>query len=239
MERTRIRAPYSGRILAKNVDIGEVVPANTSLARIYATDRVEIRLPIKNSELGFIELPEQYVSGETDGRSRTTAKIANRLLGEDIQYWPATLVSTAGAIDEQSQQLYVTARIEHPYARDGSGRRPLKIGQYVSAEINGKTLHGALVIPNSSVYQGSYVYLFRDGLLQRREIEIAWQNGDEALIGKGLAAGDQLVLTPLGQVSSGTRVKLLRGDDGKALTGSGTGRPDAPGEQHPDGKKSG
>ncbi|HXK57017.1 MAG TPA: HlyD family efflux transporter periplasmic adaptor subunit [Gammaproteobacteria bacterium] len=80
VERTRIRAPYSGRILAKNVDIGEVVPANTSLARIYATDRVEIRLPIKNSELGFIELPEQYVSGETDGRSRTTAKIANRLL---------------------------------------------------------------------------------------------------------------------------------------------------------------
>ncbi|HXK57018.1 MAG TPA: hypothetical protein PLZ16_10265 [Gammaproteobacteria bacterium] len=95
------------------------------------------------------------------------------------------------------------------------------------------------MIPNSSVYQGSYVYLFRDGLLQRREIEIAWQNGDEALIGKGLAAGDQLVLTPLGQVSSGTRVKLLRGDDGKALTGSGTGRPDAPGEQHPDGHKSG
>jgi len=236
VERTRIRAPYSGRVLSKNVDIGEVISSNTSLARIYSTDLVEIRLPVKNSELGFLELPEQYASGERGESRLPSVTIVNRL-GEASQYWPATLVSTAGAIDEQSQQLHVTARIEHPYARDGSDRRPLKIGQYVSAEIAGKTLPDALVIPNASVYQGSYVYLFEEGVLQRREIEIAWQNSDQALIRKGLTAGDHLVLTPLGQVSSGTQVKLLNDGREKSLIGSDGNRPDAPGEQSKNGKK--
>lgn len=238
VERTRVRAPYSGRILSKNVDIGEVITPNTALAMIYAVDSVEIRLPIKNSELGFINLPEQYLSGESDTSGLPSVKIGNRL-GEDIQYWPATLVSTAGAIDEQSQQLHVTARIEHPYERDDGNRRPLKIGQYVSAEIEGKTIRSALVIPNASVYQGSYVYLYRDGVLQRREIEIAWQNNTEALVRNGLTAGDRLVLTPLGQVSSGTRVKLLEEGGEKALSGSGAGHPDAPGRQADDGRKAG
>ena len=45
-------------------------------------------------------------------------------------------------------------------------------------------------------------------MLQRRAVEIAWQNGEESLISQGLAAGDELVTTPLGQVISGTRVRI-------------------------------
>ena len=238
VERTQIRAPYSGRVLTKNVEIGEVVAANSSLAQIYATETVEIRLPVKNSELAFLELPEQYISGTTEGRKLPSVRIGNRL-GRELQHWHATLVRTAGAIDEQSQQLYVTAQIERPYEQDGSNRRPLKIGQYVSAEIAGKTINDALVIPNAAVYQGSYVYLYRDGVLERREIEIAWQNSSEALIEQGLAAGDQLVVTPLGQVSSGTRVKLLDADQGKALTGSAAHQRGTPGRQDRNREKAG
>ena len=53
-----IKAPYTGRILTKNVDIGQVVSSNTQLAEIYATDYVEIRLPIKNNDLPYMIFPE-------------------------------------------------------------------------------------------------------------------------------------------------------------------------------------
>ena len=208
VERTRVKAPYAGRILSRSVDRGVVVSANQSLARIYATDRVEIRLPLKNSELPFVELPESYRNGGREPDRLPVVTITNRL-GNRPEQWPATLVRTAGAIDEQSQQLYVTAQVEHPYADSGDGRRPLKIGQFVTAEIEGRTLPQAIVIPNAAIYQGSYVYLFVNGVLQRREIEVAWQNSREAVIGSGLKAGDELVLTPLGQVSSGTPVRRL------------------------------
>ena len=210
VERTRIRAPYAGRILSRSVDQGVVVSANQSLARIYATDRVEIRLPLKNSELPFVELPEAYRDG--GGQKSLPRVTITNSLGDRPEQWPAILVRTAGAIDEQSQQLYVTAQIDHPYAESDSGLRPLKIGQFVTAEIEGRTVPDAIVIPNAAIYQGSYVYLFKDGVLQRREIEVAWQNSREALVADGLEAGEELVLTPLGQVSSGTRVSRL-GDE--------------------------
>ena len=208
VERTRIRAPYSGRILSKSSDIGDVISANTVLAKIYATDLVEVRLPIKNSELPFIDLPEPTKSGSGSSTTQPSATIINRL-GAAAQQWQAFLVQAAGAIDEQSQQLLVTAQIDHPYAIDDSRRRPLKIGQYVTAEIEGKTIADAMVIPNAAIYQGSYVYLFKDGVLERRDIKIAWQNSREALIKHGISPGEQLVLTPLGRVSSGTPVKRI------------------------------
>jgi len=138
-------------------------------------------------------------------------------LGTDSQYWDATVVRTAGAIDEMSQQLYVTAQINQE-SESGESRRPLKIGQFVNARIEGRTIDKAMVIPNSTIYQGSYLYLVKDSLLQRKEIEIAWQNRDEALISSGIKAGDQLVLTPLGQVSSGTRVKMVNSEKQRTAT---------------------
>jgi RND family efflux transporter MFP subunit len=223
VERTQIRAPYSGRVLSKSADIGDVVSANTSLGKIYATDLVEVRLPIKNSELPFINIPEHFAGNGEGEKQPPKARIINSL-GETPQSWSAVLVRTAGAIDEQSQQLYMTAQINAPYSQHNKERRPLKIGQYVTAEIEGKTVRGAIVIPNAAIYQGSYVYLFKNGVLERRDIEIAWQGSKEALIKQGIAAGDQLVLTPLGRVSSGTTVKKLATEKkAKAKPGPGAG----------------
>ncbi|MDH3353718.1 MAG: efflux RND transporter periplasmic adaptor subunit [Chromatiales bacterium] len=203
VERTQIKAPYRGRVLVKSVDIGGVVSSATKLAEIYAVDRLEIALPLKNSELPFIELPESNLSTK-----RPKATIINSL-GADSQRWSATVVRTAGAIDEKTQQLYITAQIDDPFGDTNADRRPLKIGQFVTAQIEGRTVEQAMIIPNSAIYQGSYIYLLKDGLLQRTEIKVAWQNAHEALISEGVQGGDELVITPLGQVSSGTRVKIV------------------------------
>jgi hypothetical protein len=78
----------------------------------------------------------------------------------------------------------------------------------VTAELTGKTLADVLVIPNSAIYQGTYVYIVENGLLQRRNIEIAWQNDSDAIISAGIEDGDMLVTTALGQVTSGLRVSI-------------------------------
>ncbi len=228
VERTRVKAPYAGRILSRNVDRGVVVSTNQALAKIYATDRVEVRLPLKNSELAYIDLPEQFRNEHDQPQVQAPVRIINNL-GNSTETWQAKLVRTAGAIDEQSQQLYVTAQIDDPYSVTQADLRPLKIGQFVTAEIQGRNLPNAITIPNAAIYQGSYVYLFKAGLLQRTAIEIAWQNSDEALIGSGLKAGDRLVITPLGQVSSGTPVKLL----GEEKIARGKQAKDRPTEREP------
>jgi len=232
LERTDIIAPFAGRVLRKLVDIGQVVSPNTQLAEIYATDVVEIRLPLRNRDLGFIVLPERLRFSDSGSISETDVIIRSELIGSEA--WNATLVRTEGAIDESARQLHVIAQIDDPFGIKSEGRSPLKIGQYVTAEIPGIALSNVLVIPNNTIYQGSYVYIVEDGLLQRKDIVIDWQNDTDALIGEGLAHGDQLVTTPLGQVTSGIRV-AVEGErpmnagrppgDGEARAGARQGRP--------------
>jgi RND family efflux transporter MFP subunit len=205
LERTQVIAPYAGRILKKQVDLGQVVSSNSQLATIFAIDYVEIRLPIKNKDLALINLPEEYRDIGEQG-SKNDVVLTSDLMGE--QSWKGKIIRTESAIDEQSQQLYVVAQINRPYDAKTSLGSPIKIGQYVTAKIEGKTLSNSLVIPSSAIYQGSYVYTVENGLLIRKEIILGWNNGKQAIIESGLVVGSELVLTSLGQVSSGTPVAI-------------------------------
>lgn len=201
LERTALRAPYDGRVLRKLVDVGQVAQNGTQLAEVYATDYVEVRLPLRNSDLSFIDLPEI-------GRSaKPPVTIRSDLGGEG--FWRGAIVRTEGAIDENSSQLHVVAQIDDPFGLRGQPLdRPLKIGQYVTAEIIGSVQQDSIVVPSDAIYQNSYAYVVEDGALQRLEVAVAWQNEVDALIGSGLQAGDALVVTPLGQVYSGTPVRV-------------------------------
>jgi len=235
LERAQIVAPFAGRILRKLVDVGQVVSPNTQLAEIYATDVVEIRLPIRNRDLGFIDLPERFRFADANGANNAAVTIHSDLIGNET--WNAHLVRTESAIDEAARQLHVIAQIEDPFGPANIGRSPLKIGQYVTAEIEGSALSEVLVVPNSTIYQGSYVYIVEDDLLRRKDVVIAWQNDNDAIISDGIKDGDQLVTTALGQVTSGLRVAVAgaqRPNDGGP---PGGGRPPGDGERKPGERK--
>jgi len=212
LQRTVIKAPYRGRILKKYAEIGQVVGNGKKLADVFSTDYIEIRLPIKNKDLPFVNLPETTASRQ-QVPLQSPVIFTSDLLSQQ-QVWQGRLVRTESAIDDNSQQLHVIAQIDNPYSSNNDGLPLLKIGQYLNADITGKTVENAIIVPNSSIYQGSYLYTVDDGKLQRRDISILWQNDQHALIGSGLAANDELVVTPIGQVVSGTRVLVL-GKEGR------------------------
>ena len=153
LERTQIRAPFAGRVLRKFVDLGQVVSVNTQLAEIYATDVVEIRLPLRNRDLQYIDLPETYRHTDETKRAGGHVEILSELANQDA--WDAELVRTESAIDETARQLHVIAQVSDPFGTTAAGRTPLKIGQYVTARLDGKTLQNALVVPNNTIYQGT------------------------------------------------------------------------------------
>lgn len=213
LERTKIVAPYAGRILKKHVDIGQVISSNTQLADIFAVDYVEIRLPIKNKDLPLMKLPEEYRNADeqSEAENNESSMISNVVISSNLmgeQVWQGKIVRTESAIDEMSQQLYVVAQIIRPYDSEYNQGAQIKMGQYVTAHITGREIENALVIPSSAIYQGSYVYIVQNSLLMRKEIQLGWQNGTESIVTKGLNTGDELVLTSLGQVSSGTPVAI-------------------------------
>lgn len=210
LDRTKVIAPFDGRVLNKMVDLGQVSGSNTQVAEVYATDYLEIRLPIRDADLQFVNLPEEYRNYDT-APERASVNVFSTLT-KNKKPWQGKVVRTESAIDDNARQLHVVAQINDPFGEAAIGRTPLKIGEYVTAEIQGKLIQNALVIPSSTIYQNTYVYVVEENVVIRRNIDVLWQNTDKALIGTGLQDGDRLVTTTLGQVASGTRVAI----DGEA-----------------------
>lgn len=204
LERTQITAPYDGRILSQQVDVGQVVSPGTALGEVYATDYVEVRLPLRDRDLPFVELPEQKAASAEE--PKVAVQLNSTLIADET--WDGTVVRTESAIDTVARQLHVVAQIDDPFGSAYATRTPLKIGEYVTARIAGKVVENAVVVPTSAIYQSTFAYVAVDDELQQRTVSIVWQNDREALIGSGLLAGDQLITTPLGQVTSGTPIKV-------------------------------
>ena len=230
LERTRITAPFAGRVLNKLVDLGQVAGNNTQVAEIYATDYIEVRLPLRDQDLQLLNLPEDYrVTGEStnaanQNRETNFQSIEVQIfssLTDSPTPWIGTIVRTESAIDEVARQLHVIAQIDDPFGPAALGRIPLKIGEYVRAQITGKTLAEALVVPATAIYQNSYLYVVEDNLLARRDVQILWQNQHKAVIRTGLRPGDQVVTTTLGQVSSGQKVNIAGQINDRAFAAHG------------------
>lgn len=196
LDRTNITATYSGRIRAKFVDLGQYVNRGTNLAEIYSSEKVEIRLPLNNQQLGFV-----------DFSNPDTPVTLGANVGGIAQQWEASIARTDGAIDENSRQLFTIAEVSNPYPVS-SDRAPLLIGQFVQAKIAGKTLSDVFVIPRSALREDREV-LIVDNLntLQTRAVNIIWKDAEVAVINEGLQEGDVLSLTALGSVTNGTRVR--------------------------------
>ncbi len=212
LARTKIRAPYPGQMLEKNVDVGQYVTPGTVIARIYATDYVEIRLPLSQSQLEFVDLPDRFRGDESgdgvEGPWPSVAILAD--IGRRTWRWDGTLVRAEGAIDARSRQLSVVAQVNDPYGRKSDGRPPLRIGQFVSAEIAGSRIENAFVLPRSAMREGNEVLIVdADSRLQRRTVEVAWTDDDKTVIVGGLQAGEIVSVTPLAAAAGGARVDAI------------------------------
>jgi len=207
LERTRIRAPYDGQVLEKSVDVGQFVSTGTVLARVYATDYVEIRLPLSNRQLEFVDLPERF-RGDTAQRDTAGPEVVVKAsIGREAWHWTGRIVRAEGAIDTRTRQLFVVAQVDGPYERGPDGRPPLRIGQFVEVEIEGRTLSNAFVLPRSALRDGAEVLIVdSESRLQRRPVTLAWTDREHAVVTGGLEPDAVVNITPLAVAAGGTLV---------------------------------
>ena len=209
LERTEIKAPYAGRVLEQNVDIGQYVSPGTVLARVYAVDYVEVRLPLANRELEFVDVPELYRSEAATSRKSGPKVTLSARIGRRLHQWDGRLIRAEGSIDTTSRQLFVIAQVDDPYGKGPANRPPLKVGQFVEAAIEGRTLTDIFVIPRDALRAGDQVLLVGDDdRLVNRKVEVRWSDREHAVISQGLNDGDRLVVTAIGVGVTGTQVRI-------------------------------
>ena len=205
LERTEVKAPYSGRVRSKEVDVGQFVSRGSSLARLYSVDFAEVRLPIPDSELAYLNLPL-----DSRGQSLSTPGprvILNSEFAGKNHRWIGYIVRTEGEIDARTRMVHAIAQVKDPYGQGSDlNRPPLAVGMFVEAEIQGKWVKDVFMVPRS-VLRGEQV-LVVDGRnrLYYRKVKILRAEQDHVLITSGLKAGEQICLSVLEIPVNGMRV---------------------------------
>jgi RND family efflux transporter MFP subunit len=199
LARTRIRAPFDGRVSEKAVDIGQYVTTGQKLALLYATQAAEIVVPLPTEDLAWFDVP-----GFTNGGGRgADALVEVRIAGERKQ-WPGRIVRSEGKLDQRTRMVNVVVRVDHPYAT----RPPLAVGLFAEVTIQGRTLDRAALIPRAALRDNGRVWVVdAKGRLAFRTVEVARLDFDGAIVRNGLEHGEQIVVSTLKGVSDGMRVR--------------------------------
>ena len=195
LERTRVRAPFSGRVRQRLANLGQYLVPGTPLATVHTTDAVEVRLPVPDDDLGALDLPLLFRGSErTPGPAVTlTADFA----GKEAR-WSGRIVRSEGEVDPQTRLLYLVARVEDPYdaSPDHPERPPLTVGLFVEARIEGRAIEHAVVIPRSALLDDDQVLVIDpQDRLRFRTVEVLRRRGDKVILGAGLEAGERICLT--------------------------------------------
>lgn len=198
LAKTELSAPFDGRILSKSVDLGQYLaaaPAST-VARIYASDTAEIRLPLSQREISFLNV-------DTESKSKVALRNTNQI---EVPNWTAQLDRIEATIDTSSRLLYAVAIIEDAF----SGENPIRRGQFLEATIEGKTLEAAYSLPRYALRGSNTVYVLTDeNRLQTRTVEVIKSDLEQVIIGKGLQPGDRVATSPIAYFVENMPVEVI------------------------------
>ncbi|HEX7718715.1 MAG TPA: efflux RND transporter periplasmic adaptor subunit, partial [Woeseiaceae bacterium] len=210
LDRTVIRLPYAGMVRAKEVDLGQYVTVGSRLGVAFATDIAEVRLPLTDSDLGFVDLPAPGVATSPADNVGTKVSLIADYRGRQAT-WPAFIARTEGVVDERSRVTYVVARIDDPYGLKSTDNSvpPLPMGTFVTAQIEGRTVTDAVRVPRHALRGNSeLMFVDADDRLRIRAVDVLRMEGGYAYIAEGVEVGDRISLTAIESPVNGMRVRV-------------------------------
>jgi len=203
LARTELTAPFTGLVREEQVDVGQFITRGQRVGTIYATDYVEVRLPISAHQLGFLGLP-------INTRGKIPEAIAPPVtisadFGDSRLFWEGELVRLEAVIDERSRMLYGVAQLE----LDDSPDSPvLPVGLFVQAEIQGRLENEIIRLPRSVLRDNNQVLVVDDeNRLNFRQISPLRLEHDDVLVKSGLEDGERVSVSPLQTVVDGMHVR--------------------------------
>jgi RND family efflux transporter MFP subunit len=212
LARTKIVAPFTGLVRSEQVDVGQFISRGAPIAKIYATDFVEIRLPLADRQLAFLNLP-LGTRGQLPAEARPAVRLHADFAGRTYS-WDGEIIRTEAEIDMKSRMVHVVARVENE-----TQETPLSVGMYVEADIEGVLAENIVVLPRNALRNGNQVLVVdADDKLRFRQVTPLRLYGDQVLIQAGLEAGERVCISPIQTAIDGMPVNAI--DETHKLAGA-------------------
>lgn len=207
--RTAIRAPFTGRVRSERVDLGQAVNRGDVLAMVYATDVVEIRLPITDAQLAYLDPALGKGMGPIEDGPEVRVEAD---YGGTRRVWQGRIVRTEAELDARSRMVHVVARVGNV---EGTEAVSLPVGLFVEAGIRGQVARGVIALPRQALREGNRVLVIdAEDRLRWRDVTLLRAERERILVSGGLSPGERVCVSPLQIVVEGMRVRPV--DDSPA-----------------------
>jgi RND family efflux transporter MFP subunit len=205
LERTKVLAPYAGRVRNRMVGLGQSVSSGTTLGEIFSTDFAEVRLSLSARELSHVDLPNN------PDDPAVPVILRNALNNDSTASWEGSIVRTEGTLDEKSRKLFVIARVDDPFGLKEETKNPLRIGQPVRAELEGSLIPNVFVIPRTALRRPNEILLVHpeEFTLKRQRIVPTWSDPENLVVADDLEEGWYLVTNRIDSAPNGAKVKII------------------------------
>ncbi|QTD52594.1 efflux RND transporter periplasmic adaptor subunit [Sulfidibacter corallicola] len=200
---TQVRAPFSGRLVRRLIDLGANVQPGTELFQIMDVDPLLLRVYIPANRLGRVQ-PGQEIKIRRDSDGTELTGIIN-------------LVSPI--VDAESGTVKVTAQItSYP-----EGIRP---GDFVEARVVTELRRDAMLVPSVAVFEEkgeSILYVSNSGKAERRVVEVGFVESGKTEILEGITANDMVVVKGQRNLRDGIPIDVKEGGAGARAAGADSG----------------
>ncbi len=207
LSRTEIKVPFQGRVRSRSIGLGQIVSAGSSLGKVFATDTVEVRLPLTDTQLVELNLPMGFTAEASNG-PLVNFKAS---VGNQTYYWQGQVRRVNAAVDQDTRLIYATAEVEDPYGKAAAGGMPMAVGLFVSAEIAGAARQSVFVMPRKALRNEDKVYVINgDSKLEIRTVEVLSTSEDLVYVTGGVLPGENVVTSTIPAAVDGMQVEAIK-----------------------------
>jgi len=211
LSRTELTAPFDGVVRSESVDEGAFRSAGQTVATLYASDEVEVIVPLSDRDASL--LPGLWELRADDGDAGLPARVA-ALFGTARFAWDGYVHRAETALDESSRTVNVVVRVPEPFrtgepvgSTESQEAPPLLVGQYVDVELQGR--NGTWTrIPRRALRPGDEVWVVEDGSISIVSVRVVQRSESDVYVLGEIPDGATVVTEGIGVATEGMQVQL-------------------------------
>lgn len=186
LQRATLRAPFNAMVVSENVDLGQLVSPQTTVARLVGTDEYRVQVSVPISSLRTIHASTEETPGSPVTIIQRVGQGTIERDGEVIRQLPD--------LDPGGAMARILVRIKNPLGEKGG--LPLLLGSFVDVAVRAQPIDDAIRVPRVALRNGRSVYVMNEeDLLEIRDVEIAWSEPDAVLVTSGLEPDERVVIS--------------------------------------------
>ena len=205
LSRTVVTAPFAGFVREESVDPGQIVAAGQPVGRLFASDAVEVVVPLSDADAALV--PGLW---EGEGAARVAARVTAEY-GNGSYSWEGYVDRAEAFLDAQTRTVDVVVRVPDPFPTGGAGAPPLLVGEFVEVEIEGIEVDAYFRLPRAALQPGDEVWVVRDGAVTIVPVQVLQRADDEVFVTGSLAHGAAVVTGGLPFATEGMPVQAETG----------------------------